>query len=123
METPVEVVMKWGLEVERLVHEIQNKRGQLINYIREKQQARFQQLGFYTEEKCSLLDVFHFVHREEFPCLWGEVEKMLAVMPTTACCEQSFSVVKHSLHTNMAGPTALAKAVLKIHSSTETFFL
>ena len=53
----------------------------------------------------------------------GEVEKMLAVMPTTACCEQSFSVVKHSLHTNMASQNALAKALLKIHSSTETFFL
>ena len=45
--------------------------------------------------------------------------KLVVVMPTTVCCEQSFSVTKHTLHANIGMKTAVAKVIVKIHEGTE----
>ena len=52
--------------------------------------------------------------------VWNEILKIKTVMPTTVCCEQSFSVLKHVLHKNMAVKTMTAKVTMKLHQNVET---
>ena len=54
----------------------------------------------------TLNDVFKIIRKEEFPFLTTVATKMLTVPPTTVSCEQSFSRLKHRLHTNMKKQTA-----------------
>ena len=54
-----------------------------------------------ADDVITLQDVFRFVGKEEFPFLTTVVTKMLTALPTTVSCEQSFSRLKHRLHTNM----------------------
>ena len=42
--------------------------------------------------------------------------KLRTVMPTTVCCEQSFSVVKHALHYNMKNETVVAVVTTKYNA-------
>ena len=76
-------------------------------------------VGFPFHKKCSLLDAFQFVEKEKCPLLWREAMKLVIAMPTTVCCEQSFSVTKHTLHANMGMKTAVAKVIVKMHEGTE----
>ena len=61
----------------------------------------------YTQEPITLLDVFEEIGRDDYPELWNVVLQLLSLMPTSVGCEQSFSVLKHKLHTNMKKETAI----------------
>ena len=56
---------------------------------------------FEVLREISVQDIFLHISKEKYPLLWKETVKMRTIIPTTVCCEQSFSVVKHSLHNNM----------------------
>ena len=60
-----------------------------------------------AEETITLLDVFEIIQKSDYPELCKVVLEMLSFMPTSVGCEQSFSVVKHKLHTNMKIETAI----------------
>ena len=53
----------------------------------------------------NIIDVFRVFPREGFPILWRLV-RVLTIMPTTVACEQSFSYLKRTLHSNMGEETA-----------------
>ena len=76
-------------------------------------------VGFQVETECSFQEVLAFVNKRTFPMAWNEVLKIKTVTPTTVCCEQSFSVIKHTLHKNMANKTLTAKVTTKYHEKVE----
>ena len=61
----------------------------------------------YIQEPITLLDVFEEIRRCDYPELWNIVLQLLSLMPTSVGCEQSFSVLKHKLHTNMKKEAAI----------------
>ena len=61
----------------------------------------------HAVETITLLDVFEEIGRDDYPELWNNVLQLLSLMPTSVGCEQSFSVLKHKLHTNMKKETAI----------------
>ena len=54
-----------------------------------------------SDSTITLQDVFKMVKKETYPFLWGVTLRMIAIMPTSASCEQSFSCLKHRLHENI----------------------
>ena len=74
------------------------------------------QVGFKVTRTPSFQDAFLFIERGKYPLLWKEMVKLRTVMPTTVCCEQSFSVVKHALHCNMKNETVVAVVTTKYNA-------
>ena len=54
----------------------------------------------------SIIDVFGVLIRQNFSLMWRFVVRLLTIMPTTVACEQSFSNLKRTLHSNMGEETA-----------------
>ena len=76
-------------------------------------------VGFEVETESSFQAILPFVDRRNYPNVWKEIVKMKTVIPTTVCCEQCFSVLKHALHKNMTTKTIRAKMTLKCHENVE----
>ena len=76
-------------------------------------------LGFEVEVRPTIVDVFQFVEKDSYPRLWKESMKLTTLMPTTVCCEQSFSVLKHVMHNNMKNRTIWAKVMTRMYERTE----
>ena len=54
----------------------------------------------------NIIDVFRVFSRDCFPLMWRFVVRVLTIIPTTVACEQSFSYLKRTLHSNMGEETA-----------------
>ena len=76
-------------------------------------------VGFEAETESSFQAILPFVERRNYPNVWKEIVKMKTVIPATVCCEQSFTILKHALHRNMATKTIMAKVTLKCHENVE----
>ena len=63
----------------------------------------------------SLEDVFGVLVSHKYPLLWNEFIKANTIIPTTVGCEQSFSVIKQTMHLNMKPDTFIANATYKQH--------
>ena len=83
-----------------------------------KERVRFETLktGIEAVGKIRLCHEFEVVDRGKCPLLWKEVIKMKTIIPTTVCCEQSFSVTKRSFHVNMGMKTVISNVTNKIRT-------
>ena len=95
--------------------DIITNREQIINQSKQRTNAVSVKLGFEIEPTTTLQDVFPFVSREKYQGLWREALKLRTIMPTTVSCEQSFSVLKHTLHVNASMERATGRARVKLH--------
>ena len=80
-------------------------------------------LGFIVEMKWTLFDCFHFIEREKYPLLWKENVKLRTIIPTTVSCEQSFSVMKNTLHKTKSTATVFANMTTKYQQTKEIMIL
>ena len=80
-------------------------------------------VGFVVKMKRSLLDIFRFVQKEKYPLLWNESVKLKTIIPTTVSCEQSFSVIKNTLHKNKSTGTVFANVTTKYQQTKEVMIL
>ena len=78
-------------EVKRVEEEIK-ERHEWETHSNEIVSSISSQVGFEVTRRRSLQDIFLFVEKRRYPLLWKEIVKLRTVMPTTVCCEQSFSV-------------------------------
>ena len=78
-----------------------------------------ERVGFDVQIEPSLQILVQFVEKQNYPVLWKEVQKMKTVIATTVCCEQSFGVLKHTIHTNMKKRTAIANITAKYQQRSE----
>ena len=99
-------------EVVAINEEIGNRQG-VLHFVNGVDSSIASQVGFDVMKKLSLQDVFGVVDKVKYPLLWRETMKLRTIIPTTVCCEQSFSVVKHSLHHNMKNETVIAVVTTK----------
>ena len=76
-------------------------------------------VGFIVERKRSLFDIFHCVERGKYPLLWNESVKLRTILATTVSCEQSFSVIKNTLHKNKKTATVFANVTAKYKQTKE----
>ena len=102
-------------EVLLMAEEISVHRMEIFN----RNQARRKLLSKAVEIEMvmpiSLTDVFSVLESRKFPLHWKEYLKTNVIMPTTVCCEQSFSVIKQSTHINMKPETFIANATNKLY--------
>ena len=54
----------------------------------------------------NLIDAFHVIDRRVYPRIWRFLVRVLTIIPTSVACEQSFSLFKRTIHTNMSEQTA-----------------
>ena len=80
-------------------------------------------VGFIVERKRSLFDIFRFVERGKYPLVWNESVKLRTIMATTVSCEQSFSVIKNTLHKNKKTATVFANVTAKYKQTKEVVVL
>ena len=59
-----------------------------------------------TPSTTNLIDAFHVIDRHDFYNIWRFVVRVLTILPTSVACEQSFSVFKRTIHTNMSEQTS-----------------
>ena len=76
-------------------------------------------LGFQVEVKSTFIDALQFVEMKRYPRLRKQSKKLTTLMPTTVCCEQSISVLKHVMYKNMKDETTWAKVMTRMHDRTE----
>ena len=100
-------------EVLQMAEEIRNHRIDICNKNQARRQALCQATEIETVLPISLTVVFRVLDSHRFPLLWKEFLKATTIMPTTVCCEQSFSVIKHTKHVNMKPESFIANATNK----------
>ena len=82
-------------EIERFAREIVERKEEIVRNVESSNDAH------QASKPITLLDVFQILNRTSYPFLWDVVLRAVAVLPTTASCEQNFSRLKHKLHENM----------------------
>ena len=97
--------------------DIVSKGEQIVNKSKQRTNDVSVKLGFEIETTQTLNDAFNFIHRGKYQGLWRETLKLRTIMPTTVSCEQSFSVLKHTLHVNTSLETAIGRATIKLHET------
>ena len=102
-------------DVLKISEEILINQNRIKNVNQTRREISSDALGFEIEMSTSLADVFSVVNSRNYPLLWREYVKANTIIPTTVCCERSFSVIKHSTHTNMKTNTFIANATKKHH--------
>ena len=103
-----------------MIQDINIDREKIVETSKERVQFERLKTGIEAAGKITLCDVFEVVDRDKYPLLWKEVIKMKTIMPTTVCCEQSFSVTKRSFHVNMGLETGIANGTNKIRTRSRT---
>ena len=106
-------------EVCRIIEETNQRQEEIRQLLYDKNRDMSEAVGFDVEIEMTFVEALQIVGREQYPLLWREIQKMKTVMATTVCCEQSFSVLKHSLHVNMNKETVIANITSKFHKRTE----
>ena len=106
------------LEIEMVGKEIEQHQ-EIHGVLLEKNRHITSSVGYVVEVQVSLQDVFHFVSKERYPILWRENVKMKTLIPTTVSCEQSFSLIKHTLHNNKSMKTVFANVTAKYDATRE----
>ena len=105
-------------EVLKISEEIMINQNRIKKVNQTRRKISTEALGFEIEMSTSLEDVFSVVDSKDYPLLWREYIKANTIIPTTVCCERSFSVIKQSTHTNMKTNTFIANATKKLHEKT-----
>ena len=105
-------------EVLKISEEILINQNRIKKVNQTRRKISTEALGFEIEMSTSLEDVFSVVDSKDYPLLWMEYIKANTIIPTTVCCERSFSVIKQSTHTNMKTNTFIANATKKLHEKT-----
>ena len=107
-------------EVMRMVHEININKEQIIRVNRERRLLLSEKVGFDVVTAISVTDTFTVLDSQQYPVLWTEYIKASTIVPTTVSCEQSFSVTKHAIHTNMKPVNFIANVTNKLHEKATT---
>ena len=102
-------------EVLKMAEEIMIHQTRICNINRERRVILSKEVGFDVEMPMSLVDVFSAVDTHQYPLLWREFIKENTVIPTTVSCEQSFSVIKRTMHINMNPDTYIGNTTNKLH--------
>ena len=93
-------------EINRILIEIINNQDDIVRRFQETQINN--ESGGESLKTITLLDIFEFVNRENYPFLWEKTMNVLTMIPTTVSCEQYFSRLRRKLHENMSKETSFA---------------
>ena len=102
-------------EVQKMAKEITVHQNEIIRKNQARREALSETVQFDMTMPISLADVFSVVDSGNYPLLWNEYLKANTIMPTTVCCEQSFSVMKRSTHINMKPESFITNATNKLY--------
>ena len=107
-------------EVRKMANEINIHKEEIIRVNRERKMAVSQKVGFDVVTAISVTDAFTVLDSQQYPLLWTEYLKANTIVPTTVSCEQSFSVTKHAIHTNMKPVNFIANVTNKLYEKATT---
>ena len=108
--------------IRSIENEIRLRRTQIIEKCLERCRHLSQITGIDVISPTNLMDLFSVIERQRYPLLWREVIKANTTLPTTVSCEQSFSVMKHTIHINMNPRTIISKTINKQHEGARKAF-